>query len=345
LPLAPRPRAGEAVSSWVGRVGARYDILGDELLEYVLDRPRRVIGIAGTLDYRADPELESALAYATRIAPETISDLRIAGDDGRYSCWHRWVLAWCPSCLSADLADYEEVYQRAIWRLGCCVVCPLHKLRLEDRCWRCPFEARCSFHCSGGLLNLACDTCGSLQGPAPRCARDNSTGTFGISITPSLNGLIGMLQSDLQGALKGVRPRRSWGFQQGAGGLLTAIRDLTLCLILATRVRCEPRIILPKFVPGETFAAMHEPITPAALSTQAAYGALGIAAAVLSNLERSNDRHIWNPDGETSVLTIASFLTWLPPDVAGHLKVWSTRWEAEAGQALRAAIADVEGRR
>jgi Bacterial TniB protein len=36
LPLAPRPHPGEAVSSWVRRVAARYDILGEDLVSHVL---------------------------------------------------------------------------------------------------------------------------------------------------------------------------------------------------------------------------------------------------------------------------------------------------------------------
>jgi hypothetical protein len=114
------------VSSWVRRVGARYDILGDDLVEHVLDRPGRAVGITSALDYRSAPDVEAALANATRIAPAKISNLRIAGDDGSNSCWHRWALAWCPTCIRADLADHGELYERAIWRLGFCVVCPEH---------------------------------------------------------------------------------------------------------------------------------------------------------------------------------------------------------------------------
>ncbi len=145
LPIAPRPHPGEAVSSWVRRIGARYDILADNLVEHVLDRPGRAVGVASTLDYRAAPDVEAALANATRISPAAVSNLRIAGDDGRNSCWHRWALAWCPICIRADLADHGEIYERAIWRLGSCVVCPEHNVPLEDSCCRCPFEDRCHF--------------------------------------------------------------------------------------------------------------------------------------------------------------------------------------------------------
>ncbi len=301
LPLAPRPYPGESVSSWVRRVGARYDILGDNLVEHVIDRPGRAVGVASTLDYRAAPDVEAALAYATRISPATIGDLRITGDDGSNSCWHRWALAWCPKCIRADLASHGELYERAIWRLGSCVVCPEHNVPLEDRCCRCPFEDRCHFSCSGGFLKLACNTCRRPEGPEPRRMPswwdDESAGAFGTRITPSLNQLIGKLQNDLQAALTGARPSRSWGLLLSAKGLVTAVRHVTFCLIMATTVRCEPRIILPVMMPGGVLVpGAPEPITPAALSTRAAYGALAISAAALRSLEGGGETHMWDAD-------------------------------------------------
>jgi len=344
--LAPRPYAGEAVSSWIMRVGARYDIVADDLVEHVLDRPGRAVGVASTLDYQAAPELEAALANASRFSPAAISNLRIAGGDGSSACWHRWALAWCPICIRADLADRGELYQRAIWRLGSCVVCPEHNVPLEDSCCRCPFEDRCHFYCSRGLLGLACNTCTRPEGPAPRRNpawwEDESAGAFGICITPALNRLIGTLQSDVQAALAGARPSQPWGFLRSAKGLVTAVRHVTFCLILATRVRCEPRIIFPEVIPGKAFAPTPEPITPAALSTRAAYGVLAIAAVALHSLEGSSERYTWKPDGGEAALNIASFLAWLPTDTRRQLKFWSTGWERPAGDSLQAAIAAVD---
>ena len=348
LPLAPRPYPGESVSSWVRRVGARYDILGDNLVEHVIDRPGRAVGVASTLDYRAAPDVEAALAYATRISPATIGDLRITGDDGSNSCWHRWALAWCPKCIRADLASHGELYERAIWRLGSCVVCPEHNVPLEDRCCRCPFEDRCHFSCSGGFLKLACNTCRRPEGPEPRRMPswwdDESAGAFGTRITPSLNQLIGNLQRDLQAALTGARPSRSWGLLLSAKGLVTAVRHVTFCLIMATTVRCEPRIILPVMMPGGVLVpGAPEPITPAALSTRAAHGVLAISAAALRSLEGGGETHMWDADRGKSPLNISSFLAWLPADIRRQLKSWSTGWEHAAGQALQAAIAAVDG--
>jgi hypothetical protein len=345
--LAPRPYSGEAVSSWVRRIGARYDIMADDLVEHVLDRPRRAVGVASTLDFQAATDLEAALANATRMSPAAISNLRIAGDDGRSACWHRWALAWCPKCVRADLAGHGELFERAIWRLGFCVVCREHNVPLEETCCRCPFEDRCHFYCSGGLLGIACNSCKRPEGPEPRRTRewweDESAGAFGTCITPSLNRLIANLQSDLLAALTGVRPSHSWGFLRSAEGLVTAVRHVTFCLLLATRVRCEPRIVLPQVMPGEAYAPAPEPITLAALSVHTAYGVLAIAAAVLRSIEGSGGCHLWQPEGGKSALNVTSFLAWLPADTRRQLKSWSTGWERPAGQALQAAIAAVEG--
>ena len=46
LPLAPRPYAGEALSSWVRRIAARYDVAGDNLLTHVLQWRRSTVGAA-----------------------------------------------------------------------------------------------------------------------------------------------------------------------------------------------------------------------------------------------------------------------------------------------------------
>jgi hypothetical protein len=134
--------------------------------------------------------------------------------------------------------------------------------------------------------------------------------------------VIGTLQSDLQAALTGARPSRSWGFLQFANGLATAVLHVRFRLLLTTRVRCEPRIILPAVLPGEAFAPAPAKITPATLSTRAAYGVLAIAAATLRSLGRGRDHHVWNPDSGKCELNIASFLAWLPADVRRRLQSW-----------------------
>ncbi len=341
LPLAPRPHPGEAISSWMERVAARYDLTADHLASHVL--ARRSIGIHRVehLDHRGDAELELALATATQMTPDRIRALRIAGDDGSASCWHRLTLAWCPECVRTDLLDTGEVYERALWRLGCCVMCPVHGIPLEDRCSRCMAGARCRFRAADGLLRLACTGCERLVDPAPHSAvNDTSMGAFGVCLTPALIRLAGQLQGDLQAALAGIQPKRPWGFVQSASGLNTVVRNLTFCIVMSTRVKCELRIELPDPRPGSPFQITYDPITLGALPHYPAYGALAIIAATLDSLENPGGaRHHWTPDGIGASLNAASFVAWLPINTRASLFGSAMHWERPAGAALRDVVA------
>ncbi len=67
LPLAPRPYPGEAISSWLRRIAARYDTLADDLARHVLGWAAYWDHPAERLDHRADAVLEAAVARATRV--------------------------------------------------------------------------------------------------------------------------------------------------------------------------------------------------------------------------------------------------------------------------------------
>lgn len=347
LPIVPRPHDDEALSSWIGRIAARYDLEADNLLTHVTGWNRSTVGAAERLDYHKNAGLEVALAQATSVAPETISMLRIAGEDGSASSWHRTTVVWCPDCVRDDLSTRREVYGRAIWRLGCCVLCPQHQVLLEDACRRCTFEGKCGFYCSDGFHGLACRICtrpvGPVRGWQAEEQRHEYIGAFGICITPSLNRLVLALQRDLQAALGGAKLKRSWGFTRSAQALLSAILDLTLCLVFATRVRCEPRILLPEWKPGQAFASVSEPITLAALPLGAAYGVIAIAAAALSSLESGKQCHHWRICGRTTVVMDAtSLMVWLPTAIRRWLRSRAIQWEQPAGAALCTVIAAVE---
>ena len=299
LPLAPRPYAGEAISSWVKRVAARYDIAAHHLVSHLLDGYQVSVGRAERLDHRADATLEMALGKATRFDLARIESLRIAGDDGSASCWHRMCPAWCPVCIRGDLAHLGEVYERAIWRLGCCVLCPRHGVPLDDTCRHCAAEAPCHFRGVNGLLRLACNTCGRQVDPT-LCRNggldDEGARVLGVRLTPSLTQRIGTLQSDALAAFGGSVPQRSWGLMPSASHLIDAIRELAVCIIVATGTKFIPRIELPEPQAGQAISLIYEPITLASLPVYAARGVLGIVAAMLANLEPgSRSRHRGDP--------------------------------------------------
>jgi len=341
LPLAPRPLSGEAVSSWVRRVASRYDILGDHLVRHVLGWRGHVLQRAERLDHCADAALEEALARATRVDCATIQRLRIVRDDGSASCWHRTTPAWCPVCIRGDLAERGEVHERAVWRLGCCVLCPQHRVLLEDACRRCATQAPCWFQCAKGRLELACTVCGRLVASVLEPTRGED-GAFGIWRSLSAKRVVEELQTDLQAALAGSPPGRSWGSIRSATGLTIAVRDLTLCIVLAERLKVEPRIELPEPKPGQTYTPFYQPITTAALPSRTAFGVLASVATVLETLTRGGAGQRLRPNPGTDLMSADSFVAWLPLRQRRLLAQMATGWERPAGDTLRATIAQVE---
>jgi hypothetical protein len=110
-------------------------------------------------------------------------------------------------------------------------------------------------------------------------------------------------------------------------GLIAAVRDLTLCIVLATRIKLEQRIELPEPKPGQVFTPVYEPITPAALSQHAAFGVLAMTATTLSSLSGGEARLWWRPDAVISIMNATSFVAWLPAGTRRLLKAWAASWE------------------
>ena len=214
LPLAPRPYPGEAISSWVRRIAARYDIGADDLVAHMLGYRPFGFGRAERLNHRVDALLEDALAAATRVEAATIKRLRVVRDDGRATSWHRTSPAWCPICIRGDLEERGELYERAIWRLGTCVLCPDHDILLVDTCRWCVAEARCRFRGGNGRLKLACNACGHPVDPPPGSTEglnDCDEGAFWLWQRAPVRQVVRDLQDDLQSALAASPPRRTWG--------------------------------------------------------------------------------------------------------------------------------------
>ncbi len=342
LPLAPRPYEGESISSWVRRMGARYDITADDLVRCILGWHFVAVSRAERLDHWADAQLEDALAVAARIDRARISNLRVVCDDGSASCWHRQGSAWCTECIRDDIARHGEVHERAIWRLGCCVLCPVHDLLVQETCCQCTAKARCYFRCAGGRLQLVCDACGRQPEPgsaASRAMAEDRTGAFGILPTPRIMHLIRNLQSDLLAALAGCPPRRAWGPVRSAKELIAVTRALTITTIRATGMGVEPRIDLFALASGQVRSPVYEPITLAALTSCAAFGVMAVVATFLETLAPGNNaRHDRKPVEVTFPLDAPSFLAWLPERERNLLHCAAADWEGETGRAIRAAI-------
>jgi len=322
LPLAPRPLPGEALSGWGARVASRYEVGANDLCRHLLGGRDFDMARVERLDHRADPELIGLLAAAARIDPARLRAMRAAVDDGTASCWHRMDTAWCPECIRGDVARGPETYARAAWRLGCTVVCPDHEVLLQDACQRCWKAARCHFQPAKGRLRLDCSFSRDLP-----CDLDQpteglqigSTGTFHVRITLELVALVSELQRDLQAALLGAPPQRSWGLVRSGSSLPTIVRCMVSRIALSKNIPFEQRTELVR-VPGDMRATTlwYEPITPAALPPRFAFGAMAVIAAVLDSLEvPGRASHTWEQDGVTPVMDATSFTAWLD-DNAQH---------------------------
>lgn len=237
LPLAPRPLPGEALPSWVGRVGARYDLSAPEFLACLRVDRGAYAPHASRLDRAADAELDRSLAAATRLDVARIEALRVAGPGAPEAAgWARRLTTWCPECLCDDVARHGEVYERAAWRLGCCVTCPVHGRLLTESCPACEAPA-CGFRPMGGRLRLVCDMCSRVvdawsdRGSAVgRTAHE--AGPLGLSPSFELARLVAAMQADLLAALAGSPALAGpWASGLSAGRFARTVQGLGAILL------------------------------------------------------------------------------------------------------------------
>lgn len=89
---------------------------------------------------------------------------------------------------------------------------------------------------------------------------------------------------------------------------------------------------------------LYEPVTPAALSSRFAFGALAIVAAVLDSLEAPGKAgHTWEQDGVPPAMNAASFLLWPNDDGRNRHRIKSRHWDRQVNAAFRAACAGMQG--
>jgi hypothetical protein len=125
LPIAPPLRPGEALSSWIARIAARYDLAADGLVQYLLPNETDVSGMARWIDVCPCPPLEDALAAATDLPHAHFAQRRLAGLSANPdAAWPRESPTWCPLCIAADVAACGEVYSRTEWGFGGYLICP-----------------------------------------------------------------------------------------------------------------------------------------------------------------------------------------------------------------------------
>ena len=295
-----------------------------------------------SLDHRGDLALETALAAAAKGDRSRIGGLRVVPEDGSSSCWHRQVAAWCPECLRADVHRCGEVHERATWRLGCCVICPIHARQLEHVCPRCERDSRCQYQPISGLLRLVCSGCSRPidSGSPSHPWLDARIGGFGILQTPALTQMIMALQAVLQEALGGAAiPAGPWGCKRSGRQLLTIAMDLTVATVLSAELHVEPRFDPASRMRHWSPSSSHEQITLAAMSPYTVSGLMALITTLLQDLGgRAVTVHQWRPENVTMPLDAASILDWLNKRGRSYLGALASSWDTRTQRSLTAAI-------
>lgn len=234
LPVAPRPLPGEALSSWMSRVAARYGLEAEGLLASLAPRP---IGAVRRLDHGPlPPGTVAALSAAAGLAREDIAALRSPVPPGwSRAPWHRGHRqAWCRGCIRDSVARHGEVHWRADWAFGGFVVCTEHRQGLAGSA--CP-ACGSGFHPRPmrGRLRLWCDGCKACadarMSGGPEFVHDAwPRGAPVVLMTEAAWALLARFQADLLRAARGRPPEGGWVPDAGPDELLAVVRHLAFLI-------------------------------------------------------------------------------------------------------------------
>ncbi len=124
------------------------------------------------------------------------------------------------------------------------------------------------------------------------------------------------------------------------------VRHMAFSIVLTTNTRFEQRTeVLMATDRILASPVLYEPVTPAALPSRFAFGALAIVAAVLDSLEAPGEAgHTWEQDGVPPAMDAASFLSWLNDDGRNWLRVRSRHWNRQVNAAFWTACAGMQAR-
>jgi hypothetical protein len=159
LPVAPRPLAGELLSSWLGRLAAANALEFEELLEVLRARlapPRAGECYAGGLDYACSGPVLKALCGLSRLSPPRITALSLRRrfgplgwfwlshePDPCHDAHHRRMFrpqllpSYCAECLREQTQGGQPAHLRAEWALAFLTHCPRHRVGLWACCPDC----------------------------------------------------------------------------------------------------------------------------------------------------------------------------------------------------------------
>jgi hypothetical protein len=235
IPLAPRPFPDESIRSWIGRVAARYDLAPPELVARLRDGAEVDVSWLSSVDWREDARLDHLLARAARLDGARIRALRlVVANRPEPVLWHRTLLAWCPACACEDVVRHGETYERAVWRLGCCAACPIHRLVLAEFCPICIF-GRVGFQAVAGRQRLVCTLCkrpvDASVDPGRGAGMLHRRGQSEPGQCSDWIHLVLALQTVLLGAAGGSASTDPWRLGIPGNAIAVVVRDLAAALL------------------------------------------------------------------------------------------------------------------
>lgn len=316
LPIVPFPKTGEALSSWLARVGARYDLRADHILRYA----GHTRYSARELDWRICHSADQALESVTEMGQRSLLQMR-CGTRGRL--WGRDHHVWCRSCLQEDLEEFGEPWERKTWRTGASIICFRHKRLLEDICPRCLKTGEgCLFVCENGRLRGLC----ALKADKVLLWIREPKSQLPWSLVLNRNFLhrVNVLTRDLNRILHGNSPHSLWRGVSKTRSLMTVVEEFLWVVLMTLNAFPKPAPPLHWMLEhGNWQGEFH--YTPAMLPINLAAGIMMLASILLAAplSLRQSEKVSWNPNGRRDFsedLTIENFSTWLHPAV----KSWGT---------------------
>jgi hypothetical protein len=228
----------EALSSWIARIAARYDLSAAELVAR-LPLEDGSAGMEQRIDYEAVPGLEAALCDAAGKPVAGFQGQRLPGIEANpKAAWHRKRPAWCPVCVSHDVANRAEIYCRRDWGFGGLVMCPRHKCLLISDCPRCLQRPR--YRAVAGRLRIWCIYCESFADNMlaaneipfwPYGTPQQQQSCVPVTLSTEAAPLLLRVQSDLLAMLAGVRPKTPWARSLKHAKISEVLRKLSFVML------------------------------------------------------------------------------------------------------------------
>jgi hypothetical protein len=239
FPIAPPLLPDEAISSWIARIAARYDLSAEDLISTLVPTGQLTWDLDRRIDYEAIPHLEAALRNVVGKPDFGFGGQRVPGFAANpKAAWRRKLPAWCPVCVSHDIARSGETYGRREWGFGGLVMCPEHKCLLVCDCPRC--LKRACYQPIGGRLRIWCVHCETLADSyhsssdipfRPYGTPQQHRSCVTVALLDGAVPLLLRLQSELIAALAGAKPKGPWMRRQKHWQLSDVLNKLSFVML------------------------------------------------------------------------------------------------------------------